>query len=156
MYVRQLHAWGHHYQLQMHRTQQMTHLCSYTCAIIMQPSYILYVLEFSQLHSTLPQNQWIKLSFLSVLCTLYWVTCTSHNIQYSIIWSVEKQNPLMTLRGRTYAKKLHFLRKKRAGYANLKMPCVNAKNSDLTHQNAFSLFVFCTHQRRFVEHLPWV
>ena len=31
-----------------------------------------------------------------------------------------------------------------------------AKNSDLTHQNAFSLFVFCTHQRRFVEHLPWV
>ena len=31
-----------------------------------------------------------------------------------------------------------------------------AKNSDLTHQNAFSLFVFCTHQRRSVEHLPWV
>ena len=30
-----------------------------------------------------------------------------------------------------------------------------AKNSDLTHQNAFSLFVFCT-QQRFVEHLPWV
>ena len=29
-----------------------------------------------------------------------------------------------------------------------------AKNSDLTHQNAFSLFVFCTQQRRFVEHLP--
>ena len=28
-----------------------------------------------------------------------------------------------------------------------------AKNSDLTHQNAFSLFVFCT-QQRFVEHLP--
>ena len=31
-----------------------------------------------------------------------------------------------------------------------------AKISDLTHQNAFSLFVFCTQQRRFVEHLPWV
>ena len=31
-----------------------------------------------------------------------------------------------------------------------------AKNSDLTHQNVFSLFVFCTQQRRFVEHLPWV
>ena len=31
-----------------------------------------------------------------------------------------------------------------------------AKNSDLTHQNAFSLFVFCTQQRRLVEHLPWV
>ena len=31
-----------------------------------------------------------------------------------------------------------------------------AKNSDLTHQNAFSLFVFCTQQRRFVEHLQWV
>ena len=30
-----------------------------------------------------------------------------------------------------------------------------AKNSDITHQHAFSLFVFCTHQR-FVEHLPWV
>ena len=29
------------------------------------------------------------------------------------------------------------------------------KNSDLTHQNAFSLFVFCT-QQRFVEHLLWV
>ena len=46
-------------------------------------------------------------------------------------------------RGRTYAKKVRFLRKKRAGYANLKMPCVycTQKNSDLTHQNAFSLFV---------------
>ena len=33
---------------------------------------------------------------------------------------------------------------------------VYAENSDLAHQNAFSLFVFCTHQRRFVEHLPWV
>ena len=31
-----------------------------------------------------------------------------------------------------------------------------AKNSDLTHQIAFSLFVFCTQQWRFVEHLPWV
>ena len=31
-----------------------------------------------------------------------------------------------------------------------------AKNSDLTHQNAFSLFVFSTQQRRFVEHLLWV
>ena len=31
-----------------------------------------------------------------------------------------------------------------------------AKNSDLTYQNAFSLFVFCTQQRRFVEHLQWV
>ena len=31
-----------------------------------------------------------------------------------------------------------------------------AKNSDLTHENAFSPFVFCTQQRRFVEHLPWV
>ena len=30
------------------------------------------------------------------------------------------------------------------------------KKSDLTHQNAFSLFVFCTQQRRFVEHLLWV
>ena len=62
------------------------------------------------------------------------------------------------VRGRTYAKKLRFLRKKGAGYANLKMPCVYStqKNSDLTHQNAFSLFVFCTQQRRFVEHLPWV
>ena len=28
------------------------------------------------------------------------------------------------IRGRTYTKKLRFLRKKRAGYANLKMPCV--------------------------------
>ena len=30
------------------------------------------------------------------------------------------------------------------------------KNSDLTYQNAFSLFVFRTQQRRFVENLPWV
>ena len=28
------------------------------------------------------------------------------------------------IRGRTYAKKMRFLRKIRAGYANLKMPCV--------------------------------
>ena len=31
-----------------------------------------------------------------------------------------------------------------------------AKTSDLTHQSAFSLFIFGTQQRRFVEHLPWV
>ena len=31
-----------------------------------------------------------------------------------------------------------------------------AKNNDFTHRNAFSLFVFCTQQRSFVEHLPWV
>ena len=68
----------------------------------------------------------------------------------------DRQRETKILRGGTYAKKLRFSRKKRAGYANLKMPCVycTQKNSDLTYQNAFSLFVFCTQQRRFVEHLP--
>ena len=62
------------------------------------------------------------------------------------------------LRGRTYAKKLRFLCKKRAGYRKSEnaVRLLYAKNSDLTHQNAFSLFVFCTQQRRFVDHLPWV
>ena len=60
-------------------------------------------------------------------------------------------------RGRTYAKKLRFLRKKRRlRKSENAVRLLYAKNSDLTHQNAFSLFVFCTHQRRFVEHLPWV
>ena len=60
-------------------------------------------------------------------------------------------------RGRTYAKKLRFLRKKeQATQIWNAVRLLYAKNSDLTHQNAFSLFVFCTQQRRFVEHLPWV
>ena len=35
-------------------------------------------------------------------------------------------------RGRTYAKKLRFLREKRAGYANLKMPCVYCTQKTVT------------------------
>ena len=35
-------------------------------------------------------------------------------------------------RGRTYAKKLRFLRKKRAGYANLKMPCIYCTQKTVT------------------------
>ena len=35
-------------------------------------------------------------------------------------------------RGRTYAKKLRFLRKKRAGYANLKMPCICCTQKTVT------------------------
>ena len=38
----------------------------------------------------------------------------------------------VTNRGRTYAKKLHFLRKKRAGYANLKMPYVYCTQKTVT------------------------
>ena len=49
-----------------------------------------------------------------------------------------------------YAKKKSRLRKSENAVCLL-----YAKNSDLTHQNAFSLFVFRT-QKRFVEHLPWV
>ena len=37
-----------------------------------------------------------------------------------------------TCRGRTYAKKLRFLHKKRAGYANLKMPCVYCTQKTVT------------------------
>ena len=60
-------------------------------------------------------------------------------------------------RGRTYAKKLRFLRKKsRLRKSENAVRLLYAKNSDLIHQNAFSLFGFCTQQRRFVEHLPWV
>ena len=54
--------------------------------------------------------------------------------------------------------KTAFLRKKKSRLHKSEnaVRLLYAKNSDLTHQNAFSLFVFCTHQRRFVEHLPWV
>ena len=62
------------------------------------------------------------------------------------------------MQGRTYAKKLRFLRKKKSRLRKSEnaVRLLYAKNSDLTHQNAFSLFVVCTQQRRFVEHLPWV
>ena len=47
-------------------------------------------------------------------------------------------------RGRTYAEKLRFLRKKRAGYANLKMPCVyctqKAATSHIKMRLVFSFF----------------
>ena len=54
-------------------------------------------------------------------------------------------------------KKLLFLRKKKSRLRKSEntVRLLYAKNSDLTHQNEFSLFVFCT-QQRFVEHLPWV
>ena len=50
-----------------------------------------------------------------------------------------------------------FLLKKGAGYANLKMPCVYSTQKTVTsHIKMRLVFVFCTQQRRFVEHLPWV
>ena len=63
-----------------------------------------------------------------------------------------------TLRGRIYAEKTAFFmqNKSRLRKSENAVRLLYARNSDLTHQNAFSLFVFCTHQRRFVEHLPWV
>ena len=62
------------------------------------------------------------------------------------------------IRGRTYAKKNVFFtqKKSRLRKSENAVRLLYAKNSDHTHQNAFSLFVFCTQQRRFVEHLPWV
>ena len=46
-------------------------------------------------------------------------------------------------RGRTYAKKLFFTQKKsRLRKSENAVRLLYAKNSDLTHQNAFSLFVF--------------
>ena len=61
-------------------------------------------------------------------------------------------------RGHTYAKKLRFFtqKKSRLRKSENAVRLLYAKNSDLIHQNAFSLFVFCTQQRRFVEYLPWV
>ena len=59
-------------------------------------------------------------------------------------------------RGRTYAKKTAFSTQKRAGYANLKMTCVYCMQKTVTSHKMRCLFVFCTQQRRFVEHLPWV
>ena len=61
-------------------------------------------------------------------------------------------------RGSTYAKKLRFFtqKKSRLRKSENAVRLLYAKNSDLTHQSAFSLFIFCTQQRRFVEHLPWV
>ena len=72
-------------------------------------------------------------------------------IKYSLI--------CVFIRGHTYTKKLHFLCKKKKSRLRRSENAVRllyAKNSDLTHQNAFSLFVFLTQQRKFVEHLPWV
>ena len=48
------------------------------------------------------------------------------------------------IRGRTYAKKLRFIRKKRAGYANLKMPCVYCTQKTVTsHIKMRLVFLFC-------------
>ena len=49
-----------------------------------------------------------------------------------------------------------YVKKSRLRKSENAVRLLYAKNSDLIHQNAFSLFVFCTQQRRFVEHLPWV
>ena len=51
-------------------------------------------------------------------------------------------------RGRTYAKKLRFLRKKRADYANLKMPCVYCTQKTVTsHIKMPLVFSFFTPSR---------
>ena len=49
-------------------------------------------------------------------------------------------------RGRSYTKKTAFFmqKKSRLRKSENAMRLLYAKNSDLTHQNAFSLFVFCT------------
>ena len=55
-------------------------------------------------------------------------------------------------------KKTAFFTQKRAGCANLKMPCVYCTQKTVTSHIKMRLvfsFFFCTHQR-FVEHLPWV
>ena len=47
--------------------------------------------------------------------------------------NLDKDQEVMPLpRGRTYAKKLRFLRKKRAGYANMKMLCVYCTQKTVT------------------------
>ena len=52
------------------------------------------------------------------------------------------------LRGRTYAKKLRFLRKKWAGYANLKMQCVYCTQKTVTsHIYMRLVFSFFAHSR---------
>ena len=51
-----------------------------------------------------------------------------------------------------------FFTQKRAGCANLKMPCVYSTPKTVTSHIKMRLVFsfFCTQQRRFVEHLPWV
>ena len=53
------------------------------------------------------------------------------------------------VRGRTYAKKTAFFtqKKSRLRKSENAVRLLYAKNSDLTHQNVFSLFVFCTQHR---------
>ena len=51
-----------------------------------------------------------------------------------------------------------FYAKKGAGYANLKMLCVYSMQKTVTLHIKMRLVFsfFCTQQRRFVVHLPWV
>ena len=103
------------------------------------------------------------LSPWSLLFTIFYISvgCPARQADKTFILRVPNQSGISRLyitclrytRGRTYAKKLRFLRKKKSRLCKSEnaVHLLYAKNSDLTHQNAFSLFVFCTHQRRFVD-----
>ena len=69
-----------------------------------------------------------------------------------------KMNMEMTRAGVALTRKncVFYAKKSRLRKSENAVRLLYVKNSDLTHQNTFSLFVFCTQQRRFVEHMPWV
>ena len=90
----------------------------------------------------------------------------SENVGVLILWFIQRAVLLFLSRklSRIYAigHQGSHLREKTAFFTQKKsrlrksenaVRLLYAKNSDLTHLNAFSLFVFCTQQRRFVEHL---
>ena len=70
----------------------------------------------------------------------------------------EEEEEEVVVQGSHLREKTAFLRKKRAGYANLKMPCVYCTQKTMTSHIKMRLVFsfFCTRQRKFVEHLPWV
>ena len=90
-----------------------------------------------------------------LLCILfifiYVIVCLVIDINVNVLVYIHIQGSHLREKTAFFTQKKSRLRK----YENA-VCLLYVKNSDLTHQNAFSLFVFCTHQRRFVEHLLWV
>ena len=86
----------------------------------------------------------------NMIADLTWLISLSHTLT---------QNTLLIQGSHLRLKTAFFTQKKsRLCKSENAARLLYAKNSDLTAQMRllFSLFVFCTQQRRFVKHLPWV
>ena len=127
-------------------------------------AYIVFVYMYFMTTYTTVRIQLVLILSCFVILT-GWVMCQSIQETFLIMPFPCKMDryPASWIKALIYSgvaltrKNCVFYAKKRAGYANPKMLCVYCtQKSYLTHQNAFSLFVFYTQQRRFVEPLPWV